>query len=71
MKRGIKVKAPTYYEKPWTISDWTQQYSDLNRQFQGVASIAVTDRGTLWSVWYGGVESVASGTAIGLMGKKV
>ena len=33
----------------------TEQYSSVSRKFTGIPSLAVTDQGRLWAVWYAGI----------------
>ncbi len=33
----------------------TEQYTSVSRKFTGIPSLAVTDQGRLWAVWYAGI----------------
>ncbi|MFI4912174.1 MAG: sialidase family protein [Sedimentisphaeraceae bacterium JB056] len=51
----IQTQAKTFLNPPEIIPFGSEHYQSLEtRKFQGISSIAVTDMGTVWAVWYAG-----------------
>jgi hypothetical protein len=51
----IQTQAKTFFNPPEIIPFGSEDYQSLEtRKFQGISSLAVTDKGTIWAVWYAG-----------------
>ncbi len=45
---------PLYLNPPWVISKPGPEYGSATRRFQGIPSLARSQGGRLWAIWYGG-----------------